>query len=85
LTRSRTLGGIAIPSKARLEHKGAEFYPSQDKAALFFEVPDLPATIVTVGRERFAQIAPTWALLYDPEGYNVLLLQAAQSSGPSAR
>lgn len=32
-----------------LERKGAESYPSSDKAVLFFEVPDLQAAIQAIG------------------------------------
>ena len=58
-----------------LEKKGAESYPSQDKAVLFFEVPDLSAAIAAVGRDRVVQAERTWAVLHDPEGHNILLLQ----------
>src|ERR1035441_2093048 len=30
-------------------------------------------------RERFVQAEPGWAVLHDPEGHNVLLLQSAKS------
>ncbi len=63
-----------------LERKGLESYPSRDKAVLFFEVPDLAATITAVGRDRFSQVEAGWAVLHDPEGHNVLLLQKNQSS-----
>jgi predicted enzyme related to lactoylglutathione lyase len=59
-----------------LERKGAESYPSQDKAVLFFEVPDLSASIAAIGQNKFVQRERTWAVLHDPEGHNVLLLQA---------
>ncbi|HKD15152.1 MAG TPA: hypothetical protein VKE71_11530 [Candidatus Angelobacter sp.] len=58
-----------------LEKKGVEPYPSKDKAVLFFEVPDLGAAIATVGSDRIVQSAPGWAVLHDPEGHNILLLQ----------
>lgn len=58
-----------------LERKGAESYPSLDKAVLFFEVPDLPAALATVGKERILQSESSWAVLHDPEGHNILLLQ----------
>lgn len=58
-----------------LQRKGAESYPSRDKAALFFEVPDLKAAVAVVGQERVVQSAPGWAVLHDPEGHNILLLQ----------
>ena len=28
-----------------------------------------------IGPERFVHTAPGWAVLHDPEGYNVLLLE----------
>ncbi len=62
-----------------LERKGSESYPSKDKAVLFFEVGDLDRSIAAIGRERFAQVEATWAVLHDPEGHNVLLLQKAQA------
>jgi predicted enzyme related to lactoylglutathione lyase len=58
-----------------LERKGAESYPSKDKAVLFFEVPDLKSAIVAVGQDLLVQSEPTWAVLHDPEGHNILLLQ----------
>jgi len=58
-----------------LEKKGVESYPSKDKAVLFFEVPDLSAAIATVGSDRIVRSAPGWAVLHDPEGHNILLLQ----------
>jgi hypothetical protein len=60
-----------------LERKGAESYPSYDKAVLFFQVDDLAATIAAIGRELFVHVEPAWAVLHDPEGHNVLLLQRA--------
>lgn len=59
-----------------LEKKGVEDYPSPDKAVLFFEVPNLSEAVARVGRWRFVRIEPGWAVLHDPEGHNVLLLQA---------
>lgn len=58
-----------------LERKRAESYPSKDKAVLFFEVPNLRSTIATVGQDRLVQSARTWAVLHDPEGHNILLLE----------
>jgi predicted enzyme related to lactoylglutathione lyase len=69
-----------------VEQKGTESYPSRDKAVVFIEVSDLSAIIARIGREKVAQFGPekesgrpSWAVLHDPEGYNVLLLQAGQS------
>ncbi|HUI83175.1 MAG TPA: VOC family protein [Candidatus Binatia bacterium] len=60
-----------------LERQGSESYPSRDKAVLFFEVSDVKAAVTALGRERFLQVEPAWAVLHDPEGHNVLLLQRA--------
>jgi predicted enzyme related to lactoylglutathione lyase len=69
-----------------LERKGTESYPSRDKAVVFIEVDDLGATMEKIGRERIVQLGPnekngqpSWAVLHDPEGYNVLLLQASNA------
>lgn len=59
-----------------LERKGSESYPSSDKAVLFFEVPDLKAAIATIGQDRLVHSEAEWAVLHDPEGHNILLLQA---------
>jgi catechol 2,3-dioxygenase-like lactoylglutathione lyase family enzyme len=58
-----------------LERKGSESYPSYEKAVLFFEVPDLRAAIRDLGEDRFVQREDTWAVVHDPEGHNILLLQ----------
>ncbi len=58
-----------------LERKGAESYPSRDKAVLFFEVSDLEAAIASIGPERFVHREPGWAVLHDPEGHNILLVK----------
>ena len=58
-----------------LERKGSESYPSQDKAVLFFEVSDLQAAISAIGEQHFVQHQEKWAVLHDPEGHNILLLQ----------
>ena len=58
-----------------LERKGAESYPSKDKAVVFFEVSDLRSAIAAVGQDRVVQSERTWAVLHDPEGHNILLLQ----------
>ena len=65
-----------------LERKGSESYPSRDKAVLFFEVGDLEAVIEAVGRERFVQATADWAVLHDPEGHNVLLIQHRTTPEP---
>ena len=58
-----------------LERKGSESYPSQDKAVLFFEVSDLQAAINAIGKQLFVERQEKWAVLHEPEGHNVLLLQ----------
>jgi predicted enzyme related to lactoylglutathione lyase len=58
-----------------LERKGVEPYPSKDKAVLFFETADLKSAVEAVGHERFVHAEATWAVLHDPEGHNVLLIQ----------
>jgi catechol 2,3-dioxygenase-like lactoylglutathione lyase family enzyme len=60
-----------------LEKPGVENYPSQDKAVIFFEVDDLGASVASIGQERFVKYEPEsgWAVLHDPDGHNVLLLQ----------
>ena len=72
-TRYAKFGGEA--GFVCLERKGSESYPSQDKAVLFFEVPDLEAAVKAVGERHFVHRENTWAVLHDPEGHNVLLLQ----------
>ena len=65
-----------------LERKGAENYPSQDKAVLFFEVADIARAIAALGRDRIvgsdlsSKRRPKWAVVHDPEGHNVLLLES---------
>ncbi len=58
-----------------LERKGAESYPSKDKAVLFFEVPDLRSAIAVIEQNRVVHSEGTWAVLRDPEDHNILLLQ----------
>jgi len=60
-----------------LEQKGAESYPSKDKAVLFFEVPSLQSAMAAIGQDKIVHSEPTWAVLHDPEGHNVLLLEKA--------
>lgn len=61
-----------------LEGKGVELYPSQDKAVLFFEVADLSSALEAIGKEKVIQTQANWAVLHDPEGHNVLLLQESR-------
>lgn len=58
-----------------LERKGVESYPSKDKAVLFFEVADLASALLAIGPDKLVQSESNWAVLHDPEGHNVLLLQ----------
>ena len=66
-----------------LERKGAESYPSKDKAVLFFEVGNVKSAIAAIGQERFVHSEATWAVLHDPEGHNVLLLQSVPAQPKS--
>ncbi len=61
-----------------LEAKGAESYPSKDKAVLFFEVPDLKSAMAAIGHDKIVKSEAGWAVLHDPEGHNVLLLQSSK-------
>jgi predicted enzyme related to lactoylglutathione lyase len=64
-----------------VERKGSESYPSQDKAVLFFEVEDLAAALKSLGAERVVHSSlrdngrTGWAVIHDPEGHNILLLE----------
>ena len=57
------------------ETQGAESYPSQDKAVLFFEVADLAALLDAIGKDknvhcgRTVLARPAWALIHDPQDY----------------
>jgi hypothetical protein len=69
-----------------LERKGAESYPSRDKAVVFLEVPNLADAVRCIGEEKILEMKPhgeghrrAWAVLHDPEGYNVVLLEARPS------
>ncbi len=65
-----------------LERKGVETYASRDKAVVFLEVADVAAAVTKIGRRRFAHVEILangrigWAVLHDPAGHNVLLLEA---------
>lgn len=67
-----------------LERRGMEEYPSADKAVVFLEVADLQRALERVGSECIAQQAPDasppWAVVHDPEGHNVLLIEASAGS-----
>lgn len=69
-----------------LERKGSEPYPSRDKAVVFLEVPNLPQAVDSIGRERVVEMMPEaegnrrpWAVVHDPEGYNIVLLEAVKT------
>ena len=62
-----------------LEKKGLESYPSKNKAVLFFEVADIGAAVKAIGAEKFVHAEETWAVLHDPEGHNILLLETQSS------
>ena len=63
-----------------LEKRGMEAYPSADKAVLFFEVADVRQAVDEVGPSHVVRYDPdaatAWAVLHDPEGHNILLVQA---------
>lgn len=72
-----------------LERKGSESYPSRDKAVVFLEVPDLAEAVRVIGEDRMVSTEPLgegrrrpWAALHDPEGYNIVLVEAL--AAPSA-
>lgn len=71
-----------------VEAKGMEEYPSLDKAVIFLEVPNLRDAVEAIGEDRIvkqqasAKDRPAWAVLHDPEGHNVLLLEAAPTKRP---
>jgi predicted enzyme related to lactoylglutathione lyase len=74
----KTPGGFVC-----LERQGVEDYPSAGKAVLFLEVSNLSEAIERVGPDRVirrgARGSSTWAVVHDPEGHNILLIQ-----GPTA-
>jgi hypothetical protein len=67
--------------------KGAEIFPSRDKAVVFLEVPDVVAAVRKIGQAHLVHIEmgaqgdsgsaarASWAVLHDPEGDNILLLE----------
>jgi catechol 2,3-dioxygenase-like lactoylglutathione lyase family enzyme len=69
-----------------LERRGVESYPSIEKAVVFLEIADLRAAVQSVGTERFTRIelsvTPPWAVLPDPDGHSVLLVQGAGRGAP---
>ena len=68
-----------------LERRGTEFYPSRDKAVVFLEVASLADAVRSIGEEKIVAMKPLgegrrrpWAALHDPEGYNIVLVEAPQ-------
>ena len=66
-----------------LERKRSEPYPSPDKAVVFLEVANLRALLDSMSPDRVLEYhpggespRPPWAALHDPEGHNVVLLEA---------
>jgi predicted enzyme related to lactoylglutathione lyase len=45
-----------------LDQKGAESYPSRDKAVLFFEVPNLKSAIAAIGQDSIVHAEEMWAV-----------------------
>jgi catechol 2,3-dioxygenase-like lactoylglutathione lyase family enzyme len=65
-----------------LERKGTESYPSRDKAVVFLEVRSLKTAVQALGGESMVHVAADlrstrrpWAVLHDPEGHNVVLVE----------
>jgi predicted enzyme related to lactoylglutathione lyase len=73
-----TAGGFVC-----LEKRGVEDYPSADKAVVFLEVADLRQTVDRIGADRLVKHETDgprpWAVLHDPAGHNVMLLQVPNS------
>lgn len=74
-----------------LERKGSEPYPSSDKAVVFLEVPNLADAVGLIGGEKIVATKPhgeggrrPWAALHDPEGYNIVLVEAAPDLSKAA-
>jgi predicted enzyme related to lactoylglutathione lyase len=65
-----------------LERKGLDTYPSENKAVVFLEVADVQRAIEAMGSHRIVHVGvdgqqgSPWAVMHDPEGHNVILLQA---------
>lgn len=71
------------PARFYIERKGEEPGASAAEVGVFLEVSDLQATIDSIGRDRILYIEstgegqrPPWAVLHDPEGHNVVLVQS---------
>ena len=64
--------------RIRGEYGSPEFeaaYQAAVSNASVHKVPDIKAAIAAIGPDRVVQSEGTWAVLHDPEGHNVLLLQ----------
>lgn len=92
MKRPDTTRGSVRESFVCLERKGSESYPSRDKAVIFLEVPSLAQALRCIGEEKPVAVhqggedsRQPWAALHDPEGYNIVLLEAspAESASPS--
>jgi predicted enzyme related to lactoylglutathione lyase len=64
-----------------LERRGVEDYPSADKAVLFLEVTNLAQAIEQIDADRVIKRgrrgSHAWAVLHDPEGHNIVLIEGA--------
>jgi predicted enzyme related to lactoylglutathione lyase len=67
-----------------LERQGVEEYPSADKAVLFFEVSNLSQALERIGADRVIRRghrgSDAWAVLHDPEGHNILIVERTPTS-----
>jgi predicted enzyme related to lactoylglutathione lyase len=67
-----------------LERQGVEEYPSAEKAVLFLEVTHLSQAIERIGADRVIMRgrrgSDAWAVLHDPEGHNILLVERTATS-----
>jgi catechol 2,3-dioxygenase-like lactoylglutathione lyase family enzyme len=75
------------PAFVCLERKGSEPYPSRDKAVIFLEVPNLQRAVNHIGRDKIVEmkaagegLQPPWAVLHDPEGHNIVIVEARAAS-----
>jgi predicted enzyme related to lactoylglutathione lyase len=67
-----------------LERQGVEEYPSAEKAVLFLEVTNLSQAVERIGADRVIKRgrrgSRAWAVLHDPEGHNILLVERTAMS-----
>jgi predicted enzyme related to lactoylglutathione lyase len=67
-----------------LERQGVEEYPSAEKAVLFLEVTNLSQAVERIGADRVIKRgrrgSGAWAVLHDPEGHNILLVERTAMS-----